>query len=138
MLPEHSFSFSPELGPELGGHYDPGYMSLSPAPGMWQPSVMKQDAAFLQSPGANTFMMDTMDRSPGHPGGYTLGEIGQQYWGSFKSVYSQIDPSQEPASVALALVTKTAVLVGANNIKLSFNNINNSSSNNRYSLVRAR
>ena len=82
MLPEHSFNFSSDLGPDLSHHFDPGYgpavyspLSPSPGPGMWQPSVMKQDT-YLQSNGANTFMMDTMERSPGQPGpgGYTLGD----------------------------------------------------------------
>ena len=81
MLPEHSFNFSPDLGPDLGHHFDPGYGvygPVSPGPGMWAPSVMKQDAgAYLQSSGANTFLMDTMERSPGHPGqgGFTLGDL---------------------------------------------------------------
>ena len=82
MLPEHSFNFSSDLGPDLGHHFDPGYgpavyspLSPSPGPGMWQPSVMKQDTAYLQSTGS--FMMDTMERSPGQPGpgGYTLGDL---------------------------------------------------------------
>ena len=82
MLPEHSFNFTSDLGPDLSHHFDPGYTvysPVSPGPGMWQPSVMKQDAAYLQSTGANTFMMDTMERSPGHPGqgGFTLGDLGE-------------------------------------------------------------
>ena len=81
MLPEHSFNFSSDLGPDLGHHFDPGYGvygPVSPGPGMWAPSVMKQDAgAYLQSSGANTFLMDTMERSPGQPGqgGFTLGDL---------------------------------------------------------------
>ena len=83
MLPEQSISFSASVGHdfELSHHFDPGYGAplyspLSPGPGMWGTSVMKQDSAYLQSTGANTFMMDTMERSPGQPGpgGYTIGE----------------------------------------------------------------
>lgn len=90
MLPEHSFNFSSDLGPDLSHHFDPGYAvysPVSPGPGMWQPSVMKQDAAYLQSTGANTFMMDTMERSPGQPGpgGFTLGDLAMNLYVGVKS-----------------------------------------------------
>ena len=118
MLPEHSFNFSSDLGPDLGHHFDPGYgpavyspLSPSPGPGMWQPSVMKQDTTYLQSTGPNTFMMDTMERSPGQPGpgGYTLGGLGDVYLCGLIQFNLQIDPCQEPAFGARVPVTRTAV-----------------------------